>query len=89
MLVVVYFEGLPSPFLATRYHSLIVDQHTCPTCMEVTATSITGEIMGLKHRDYSLEGVQFHPEAILTEWGLKLLSNFLKRKQHVEEIYFC
>jgi len=71
------FRGLPSPFTATRYHSLIVDGETLPPCLEVSARSPEGEIMALRHRRYPVEGVQFHPESILTEWGRELLANFL------------
>ena len=73
------FAGLPSPFEATRYHSLIVEQSSLPDVLEVTAESLDGEIMGLKHREWPLEGVQFHPEAILTEHGKQMLRNFLER----------
>lgn len=71
------FAGLPSPFTATRYHSLIVDRETVPDCLEVSARTPEGEIMALRHRRYPVEGVQFHPESILTEWGRELLTNFL------------
>jgi anthranilate synthase component 2 len=71
------FAGLPQGFMATRYHSLIVDRDTLPDCFEVSAETADGLIMGLRHRDYPLEGVQFHPEAILTEHGHALLTNFL------------
>ena len=73
------FRGLPSPFVATRYHSLVVDQESLPDCLEVSARSETGLIMGLRHRIYDIEGVQFHPESILTTVGKDLLSNFLGR----------
>ena len=73
------FAGLPSPFEATRYHSLIVEQSSLPDVLEVSAESEDGEIMGLKHREWPLEGVQFHPEAILTEHGKQMLRNFLER----------
>ena len=73
------FEGLPSPFLATRYHSLAVLPHTVPDDLEVTAWAEDDEIMGLRHRRYPVEGVQFHPESILTAEGKRLLRNFLKR----------
>jgi anthranilate synthase component 2 len=75
------FHGLANPFTATRYHSLVIDRGTMPACLEVTAESDDGEIMGVRHREYAVEGVQFHPEAILTEHGHALLSNFLKSAQ--------
>ncbi|BBH23317.1 glutamine amidotransferase [Paenibacillus baekrokdamisoli] len=71
------FEGIPSPFTATRYHSLIVKRETLPDCLEITAETADGEIMGLRHKEYPIEGVQFHPESIITENGLTLLRNFL------------
>jgi anthranilate synthase component II len=71
------FAGLPSPFQATRYHSLIVEASTLPDCLEVTATLADGTIMGLRHRDLPIEGVQFHPESIASEHGHQLLRNFL------------
>ncbi len=71
------FQGLPDPFTATRYHSLIVRRETLPRCLEITAETDQGEIMGLRHRDYPIEGVQFHPESILTQHGKELLRNFL------------
>jgi anthranilate synthase component II len=77
------FRGLPSPFVATRYHSLVVDQETLPGCLEVSARSETGLIMGLRHRIYDIEGVQFHPESILTTVGKDLLANFLGREAPV------
>jgi anthranilate synthase component 2 len=73
------FQGLPSPFQATRYHSLALERHTLPASLEVTATSDDGEVMGVRHREHDVEGVQFHPEAILTEHGRALLSNFIRR----------
>lgn len=72
------FAGLPNPFMATRYHSLIVDRPSLPDCLEVTAWVENGEIMGMRHRELPLWGVQFHPESILTEGGMELLANFLK-----------
>ena len=71
------FAGLPSPFRATRYHSLVVERATCPDCLEVTAWTDDGEIMGLRHKMLPVEGVQFHPESIMTEHGHQLLKNFL------------
>ncbi|PKP69687.1 MAG: aminodeoxychorismate/anthranilate synthase component II [Alphaproteobacteria bacterium HGW-Alphaproteobacteria-4] len=71
------FKGLPSPFLATRYHSLIVDRATLPDCLEVTAWLEDGTIMGLRHRERLIEGVQFHPESIASEHGHALIRNFL------------
>lgn len=73
------FRGLPSPLTVTRYHSLIVDPATLPECFEITAWSETQEIMGIRHREWDLEGVQFHPESILSEHGHALLENFLQR----------
>jgi para-aminobenzoate synthetase component 2 len=72
------FHGLPYRFQATRYHSLMVERKTLPKCLEVSATSTDGLIMGLRHRDYPIEGVQFHPESIMTAHGKKLLENFLQ-----------
>jgi anthranilate synthase/aminodeoxychorismate synthase-like glutamine amidotransferase len=74
------FEGMPNPFLATRYHSLVIKRDTMPDFLEVTAETDEGEIMGLKHRDYPIWGVQFHPESILTEHGREILRNFLRLK---------
>jgi anthranilate synthase/aminodeoxychorismate synthase-like glutamine amidotransferase len=72
------FRGIPSPFAATRYHSLVVDRENLPAELEVTAWTDDGTVMGLRHRQYPLAGVQFHPEAILTEHGHALLANFLQ-----------
>jgi anthranilate synthase component 2 len=72
------FEGLANPLTATRYHSLVIERASLPGCLEVTAESEDGEIMGVRHRALPVEGVQFHPEAILTEQGHALLRNFLK-----------
>jgi anthranilate synthase/aminodeoxychorismate synthase-like glutamine amidotransferase len=71
------FAGLPDPFVATRYHSLVIDPGSVPACLEVTATAPDGTIMGLRHRELLVEGVQFHPESVLTTSGPKLLENFL------------
>jgi anthranilate synthase component II len=72
------FKDLDDPFIATRYHSLIIDRDTCPDCLEITAWLEDGTIMGVRHRDYPhIEGVQFHPESILTTSGKQLLKNFL------------
>ncbi len=72
------FAGLPNPFEATRYHSLIVERSSVPACLQVTADTAEGEIMGLQHREFPVHGVQFHPESILSREGKDLLRNFLK-----------
>jgi anthranilate synthase component 2 len=72
------FHGLPNPLTATRYHSLVIDKKSLPACLEVTAWTDDGEIMGVRHRDMAVEGVQFHPESILTDKGHELLANFLR-----------
>jgi anthranilate synthase component 2 len=72
------FAGLPRPFEATRYHSLVIEPATCPGVLEVTARTADGEIMGVRHRQLPVEGVQFHPESILTKVGKQLLANFLE-----------
>jgi anthranilate synthase/aminodeoxychorismate synthase-like glutamine amidotransferase len=72
------FEGLPNPFEATRYHSLLIKKETLPDCLEITAWTDMDEIMGVRHKDVIVEGVQFHPESILTKVGKDLLKNFLK-----------
>ena len=72
------FKGLPNPYNATRYHSLVIERETIPDCLEITAWTDDGEIMGVKHKTLAVEGVQFHPESILTEHGHDLLNNFLK-----------
>jgi anthranilate synthase component 2 len=74
------FRGLPSPFNATRYHSLAVERESCPADLEITAWTEDGEIMGIRHRSMAVEGVQFHPESILTEHGHALLRNFLTQE---------
>jgi anthranilate synthase/aminodeoxychorismate synthase-like glutamine amidotransferase len=73
------FAGLPSPLEATRYHSLVIEPDTVPAILEVTARTADGTIMGVRHRDLDVEGVQFHPESILTVAGHDLLANFLAR----------
>ncbi len=72
------FKGLPNPFEATRYHSLLIRRETLPACLDITAWTDVGEIMGVRHKEFILEGVQFHPESILTSAGKDLLDNFLK-----------
>jgi anthranilate synthase/aminodeoxychorismate synthase-like glutamine amidotransferase len=72
------FQGLPNPFPATRYHSLIVERPSLPACLEISATTSDGLIMGLRHKEMQVEGVQFHPESVLTDAGKQLLSNFLR-----------
>jgi anthranilate synthase component 2 len=71
------FRKIPNGFVATRYHSLVVERSSLPACLEISAQSEDGEIMGLRHRQLAVEGVQFHPEALLTEHGHRLLQNFL------------
>ena len=73
------FTGIPSPVQATRYHSLIVERATLPACLEVTAETSDGMIMGMRHREFDIEGVQFHPESILTNSGHQMIANFLAR----------
>jgi anthranilate synthase component 2 len=73
------FHGLPNPFTATRYHSLAIERESLPACLEVTAWTDDGEIMGVRHREFAVEGVQFHPESIRTEHGHRLLKNFLEQ----------
>jgi anthranilate synthase/aminodeoxychorismate synthase-like glutamine amidotransferase len=74
------FAGLPDPFIATRYHSLVVARETLPDCLEVSAWTDAGVIMGLRHKEHALEGVQFHPESLLTAAGKALLGNFLQQR---------
>jgi anthranilate synthase component 2 len=75
------FRDLPNPFQATRYHSLVIERSSLPDCLEVTAWTDDGEIMGVRHKQFAVEGVQFHPESILTERGHALLANFLQVSQ--------
>ncbi len=77
------FQGLPTPFEANRYHSLIVERSTLPDELEITASTADGLIMGLRHRHYPVEGVQFHPESIMTPAGKHLLRNFLQQEERV------
>jgi len=71
------FRDVPDPFTATRYHSLAVERESLPSCFEISAEAEDGEIMGLRHRDYPVHGIQFHPESILTQEGMRILENFL------------
>lgn len=75
------FRGLPSRLSVARYHSLIVSRCTLPDCLEVTALSTDGEIMGIRHKTHQVEGVQFHPEAIMTEYGLDMINNFFEESK--------
>jgi len=77
------FEGMPNPFSATRYHSLVIERSSLPECLEVTADTEEGEIMGVRHKEYPIWGVQFHPESILSENGRQILANFLKLQGQV------
>ncbi|MBN2186776.1 MAG: aminodeoxychorismate/anthranilate synthase component II [Dehalococcoidia bacterium] len=77
------YQGLPNPFPATRYHSLIIEPEAFPSCLKITAKTPDGTIMGIRHKNYVVEGVQFHPESILTEVGHDLLTNFLHLTQPV------
>ena len=76
------FAGVPNPFRAVRYHSLALDAETLPACLEVTARTADGEIMGIRHRELPIEGIQYHPESILTEAGKQQLANFTQRCRH-------
>jgi anthranilate synthase/aminodeoxychorismate synthase-like glutamine amidotransferase len=73
------FQGLPNPFVAGRYHSLLVERSSLPACLEISAETEQGEIMGIRHKEYPVEGIQFHPESVLTPNGKRLLKNFLTR----------
>ncbi|WP_374567494.1 aminodeoxychorismate/anthranilate synthase component II [Nitrosomonas sp.] len=73
------FRNLPNPFIATRYHSLVIERSTLPDCLEITAWTEDDEIMGVRHKTLAIEGIQFHPESILSEHGHQMLENFLKR----------
>ena len=90
------FEGLPAEFTAGRYHSLVVEEATLPDCLEVSARAPGGAVMAMRHRTLPLEGIQFHPESILTEYGYQLLANFLRRAgwpvpvtKHGDVLNFC
>ena len=75
------FRGIKNPFIATRYHSLVIEKHTLPNCFDITAWTDDNEIMGIKHKELAIEGVQFHPESILSEHGHDLLKNFLDQNE--------
>ena len=75
------FRGIKNPFIATRYHSLVIEKHTLPNCFDITAWTDDNEIMGIKHKELAIEGVQFHPESILSEYGHDLLKNFLDQNE--------
>jgi anthranilate synthase component 2 len=75
------FTGIPSPVTVTRYHSLAIERATLPDCLQLTATTADGEVMGVRHREHAVEGVQFHPEAFLTEHGHAMLRNFLEGRR--------
>lgn len=77
------FQEIPSPLKVTRYHSLIVEEASLPSCLEVSARSEDGEIMALRHKQFKVEGVQFHPESIMTEYGLQMLKNFFKKDENM------
>jgi anthranilate synthase/aminodeoxychorismate synthase-like glutamine amidotransferase len=79
------FQGLPEPFVAGRYHSLVVERASLPSCLTVTAETDEGEIMGIRHREYPVEGIQFHPESILTPQGKRIIRNFLKMVEERKE----
>jgi len=83
------YKGLPNPFEAIRYHSLLIDRQDFPKCLEISAETKEGEIMGVRHKTFAIEGVQFHPESIMTQGGKILLKNFLEIEEngHAEEIH--
>jgi anthranilate synthase component 2 len=76
------FRGLPNPFIATRYHSLVIERATLPECLEITAWTEDDEIMGVRHKTLKIEGIQFHPESILSQYGHDMLKNFLDQTSH-------
>jgi para-aminobenzoate synthetase component 2 len=75
------FENIENPFTATRYHSLIVERQTLPECLTLSAWTNDGTVMGIRHKEYNIEGVQFHPESVLTEVGMEILKNFIKGRE--------
>lgn len=75
------FENIENPFVATRYHSLIIEKETLPACFELSAWTSDGTVMGIRHKEYNIEGVQFHPESVLTEVGMEILKNFIKGRE--------
>ncbi len=75
------FQGIPNPFIACRYHSLVIERESLPDCLEITAETDQGEIMGVRHKVFPVEGVQFHPESVVTEYGKVLLKNFLELRR--------
>jgi len=79
-------EGMPNPFQATRYHSLLVEKESLPDCLEITSWTEEGEIMGLRHKELAVEGVQYHPESIMTEQGKKLIRNFIETYCEPKEV---
>jgi para-aminobenzoate synthetase component 2 len=83
------YQGLPNPFQAIRYHSLLIERESLPECLEISAETKEGEIMGVRHKDFVIEGVQFHPESIMTREGKIILKNFLQMEErdHVEEFH--
>ncbi|MGB7605484.1 MAG: aminodeoxychorismate/anthranilate synthase component II [Lutisporaceae bacterium] len=80
------FRNLKNPLKVTRYHSLVLERESLPYCFEITAETMDGEIMGIRHKEYAIEGVQFHPEAILTEQGLELLGNFIATEHNQRSV---
>jgi anthranilate synthase/aminodeoxychorismate synthase-like glutamine amidotransferase len=76
------FKGLPNPFQAIRYHSLLIERKSLPACLEISAETKDGEIMGVRHKNFAIEGVQFHPESIMTQGGKMLLKNFLEMEEN-------
>ena len=81
------FKNLPNPVTCTRYHSLVIERATLPDCLEITAWTDDNEIMGVRHKEYAIEGVQFHPEALLTEHGHDMLNNFIQEYKDFQVAY--